>query len=127
MEEKPKRTRRTKEQMNAFRASLKPEEVKPIESIGVTKENPVQVKSVRSSLYSVEDMEETLKNLEVRDEIGVNLRVVVEGWVNIQTSKSKRGEVGYFCGGDIHPTQESAKRVASANTIGQAFLSLTRK
>ena len=47
--------------------------------------------------------------------------MVIKGYVNIQMVEN-RGKVSFYTGCDIHPDIESAKRVASKNTVQQVYI-----
>jgi len=74
---------------------------------------------VEKSITSVSDA--TTKTEATSGRKKYSLRTV-QGWVNLQRSPDRgRIKSHYYTGGDIHLTEEDAKRVASANTVGQFY------
>lgn len=49
---------------------------------------------------------------------------IIEGWVNVQKHEYRPKKFVFYTGGDIHETQEEAKRVATKQTVGQVFIKL---
>lgn len=48
--------------------------------------------------------------------------MIIKGYINIQRLEQPNGKVSFCTGSDIHPEEESAKRCASKNTVGQVYV-----
>ena len=104
--DKPKRKRRTKIEMEAFR--------KECQNLSEKKDKASKLEQgALESKKVYETMPEPIKSSERASEREIS------GIVNVY----KRGSKEYWMGSDIHKTLEEAKKVASKDCIGQIMVS----
>jgi hypothetical protein len=62
------------------------------------------------------------QDVQIKNEGGSD-HLVIKGYVNIcRSPKTRHAKEWYYTGGDIHETQDKAKKVASHTTVNQVYI-----